>query len=39
MNARLNKKTTPTMHSNEYDWEPMFSKSFVKALSEIFFED
>jgi hypothetical protein len=39
MNAQLNKKTPPFMQSDECPYEPMFSESFVKALSEIFFDD
>jgi hypothetical protein len=39
MNAQPLKKTPPFMDSDECPYEPMFSESFVKALSEIFFED
>ena len=39
MKAQLNKKTPPVMDSDESSYDPMFSETFVKALSEIFFDD
>lgn len=39
MNARVNKKTPPDSRSDDYPYEPMFSETFVRALSEIFFDD
>jgi hypothetical protein len=39
MKAQLNKKNPPLIESDECSYEPMFSETFVKALSEIFFDD
>jgi len=39
MKAQLNKKNLPTIETDECPYEPMFSETFVKALSEIFFDD
>jgi hypothetical protein len=39
MNAQPNKKNPPEMQLDNSNRAPMFSDTFVKALSEIFFDE